>query len=106
MINQYLKTVGVLAIFAIFYFVYQLGYDHAETQYRAEMDKLATVQTEQARIASEQYQAEKQKLETELRERNEKIDKIIEQNSIYRSRCFDDDGLRELQRAIKPKLAI
>ena len=106
MINQYLRTIGAFVVAAFIYSTYQFGYNRAENHYRAEMEKLAAVQTEQARIANEQYQAEKQKLENELRERNEKIEKIIEQNSIYRRRCFDDDGLRELYRAIKPPFAI
>lgn len=81
--------------------VYHWGYSDAEQKYRALMAAQAQKQAEQARKASESYQRERMKLLKEHQENERKIEEIIEQGNVYRHRCFDDDGLRELRRAIK-----
>lgn len=78
---------------------YRKGYTAATAAISAELAKTAQAQAAKQHAADAAYQKQKAADAAAERVQYVEIEKIIER-PVYRNVCLDDDGLRELNRAI------
>lgn len=81
---------------------YDKGYTDAQTQITAQIAKQESERAAKVQAASHDYQTQKAENEIKERVRYVEVQKIVEK-PVYNHVCFDDDGLRELNRAIGGK---
>ena len=81
---------------------YDKGYTDAQTQITAQIAKQESERATKVQAASHDYQTQKAENEIKERVRYVEVQKIVEK-PVYNNVCFDDDGLRELNRAIGGK---
>jgi hypothetical protein len=69
--------------------------------WKTDSQKLQTVETTVAQVdnAAEKHEAARVQIRTQFRTIYRDVEKIIDR-PVYHSACLDDDGLRQLQRAI------
>lgn len=78
---------------------YRKGYTAATAKISLELAQTAKKQAEKQHAADAAYQQHKAAADAAQRVQYVEIEKIIEK-PVYRNICLDDDGLRELNRAI------
>lgn len=78
---------------------YRKGYAAATEKISSDLAKAAQRQAQKAHAADTAYQRYKAQNAAAERTQYVEVEKIIEK-PVYRNICFDDDGLRELNRAI------
>lgn len=81
---------------------YDKGYIAAQTEISQEIAKAERERAAKVQAASHDYQTKKAENEIKERVRYVEVQKIVEK-PVYSHVCFDDDGLRELNRAIGGK---
>lgn len=81
---------------------YDKGYMAAQTEISQAIAKAERERAAKVQAASRDYQTQKAENEIKERVRYVEVQKIVEK-LVYSNVCFDDDGLRELNRAIGGK---
>lgn len=81
---------------------YDKGYMAAQTEISQAIAKAERERAAKVQAASHDYQTQKAENEIKERIRYVEVQKIVEK-PVYSNVCFDDDGLRELNRAIGGK---
>lgn len=70
-----------------------------EQQRASQVAEVRETQARGADKAAEAHEVEKVKIRTEVQQIFTEVERVVEK-PVYRNVCFDDDGLRQLQRAI------
>lgn len=75
-------------------------WDSAELARQQKMKTDALAQVRQIDKASEGYEVDRAATKTEFTTITKEVERVIEK-PVYRNVCFDDDGLRQLERAVR-----